>query len=329
MTTSVSERGVITQWEAERGWGSIRLENGTELRFNTNACASGLDCTVGAQVWVAAHVPYVGGQRRATSVQGNARGTLSRLELAKRRAELDQELDDRIMRELGSPLFKGDENVLHVDELLEELGITLRTSFLDDPDETLGFAYTPDVLGCWVPFDPCLIAFGNRDGDVYCFFCHPTLLARGEVPVVYWDHEGNPVKYLAPNFDEFLRKHATSAKRSEWLYQHGYRPTTSAKVPASIVKQGRALLADTTTGDRAFVELYNNCLGNDDAALAVAEELLAYMHGHGWPAPLVARMEKQLTWLEAKCAFEARYAVAKAAIEEAHRAAHPEVYADA
>ncbi len=68
----MSDRGVITEWDLLRAWGAIRLDTGEVLQFDQNACGKGVVCAVGTAIWVAQHVPYVEGQRRATSVQATA-----------------------------------------------------------------------------------------------------------------------------------------------------------------------------------------------------------------------------------------------------------------
>lgn len=320
----MSERGKITEWDPARGWGTIRLDGGAELRFKQTACLDGTPPAVGAVIYVHEQQPYLGTQRRATAISATATPVPG----VRFRAELETELHDRITRELGryfDPRPYG--RVAHFDRVLAQLGVAVNTAALAVDEEPLGVLYEPENLVAATPFDPCFVAFGGRDGDAWGALCYPTLLARGECPIVAWSHDGEPIAFEAPSFAHWLTVRAAAALpdrtvRAAWLADRGIAapapgPTAPleqavraivAGGPPAVSEERGALAAYLTSGPHEHVHRL-------DALIAVYRRL-------DWPAPLVERALVQRASLLA----EEAHAAAVARITREHRAAHPDVY---
>jgi hypothetical protein len=325
----MSEHGVIIEWDEGRGWGAIQLDDGTVVAFNKNACGKGVVCAVDNEIWVAKHVPYIGGKRRATSVQANAEATLTPLDLVKRKSELDEELRQKLNVAYKGFWSRRDERVPHVDGQLAQLGIDVDTTILgDDANETLGVAYQPEKLVARTPFDPCLIAFAGIDSYAWCFFCYPPLLARGEAPVVKWDHDLLTVTFEAATFPHWLAKRAKSNKRASWLAARGFLapdpvPTTAmAKAVHALVIDAGGLYTGGDLPDRLAGLDYTTSAEAD--RLARLDDLLACYRALGWPDVLVRRAEVQRELVVVRRAHDAEVA----RITREHHLAHPDLYPD-
>ncbi len=320
----MSERGTITEWDAARAWGTIRLDRGgPELRFNENACAEGMTCNVGTVVFVFEHVPYIGGQRRATSISPTEVPALTSFERVELRSELDRELTARLIRDVGRSFDPAPfEHVPHIDHVLAQFGIQIATTILDDGEEPLGIAYQPKGLVAWTPFDPCFVAFGGIDGDAWGVLCHPWLLARGEAPIVKWDHEGEPIAFEAATFAHWLAKRATSATRKAWLASRGFlAPGRTSTQP--LAESVRAIVAGNfpaETEERLALDAYVWCDPSD--RLARLDALIAIYRKLRWPAMLIERAEVQRAVVVAQAAHDAEVD----RITREHHAAHPDVY---
>jgi hypothetical protein len=319
----MSDHGRITEWDKDRGWGTIRLDAGTELRFNDNACSDGVTRKVGAEVWVAEHVPYIGGKRRATAVHATAAGRLTPFERVKKKSELDQALTERLIRETGRAFDPGPfERVPHLDRELAKFGIEIDTTILDtDEFEPLGVVYQPEALVAWVPFDPCFVAFAGIDGDAWGVLCHPALLAAGEAPIVKWDHEGEPLAFEAPTFAHWLAKRGSSAKRKAWLAKRGFEPPAPVSTTA-LAKRVRAIvggLPPAMAEERIALDTY---LAERDDRIGRLDVLIAQYRILRWPAMLVRRAEVQRAVLVAQAAHDTEVA----RITREHHLAHPDIY---
>jgi len=96
----MSRRGIIVAFEPLDAVGRILLDDGTEVRFGATGCVD-FTPAIDQVVYVAETMRLPGGVERAKSVHAEPAGTLSRLERAERKAELDAQLAERILRELG------------------------------------------------------------------------------------------------------------------------------------------------------------------------------------------------------------------------------------
>jgi hypothetical protein len=320
----MSECGTITEWDGASGWGTIRLDAGSELRFNRNACSEGVSHEIGAKVWVAAHVPYVGGKRRATAVHATSAAELTPFDRIKKRSELDQVLTERLIRELGRG-FEAEpyERVPHIDRELAQFGIVIDTTVLDtDEHEPLGIVYQPEELVAWTPFDPCFVAFGGIDGDAWGALCYPALLARGEAPIVMWEHTVEPIAFEAATFSHWLAKRASSAKRKTWLAQRGFvaparvSTTALAKDVRAIVDGRWPAIGEERTALAAYLT------SETDERIARLDALIDVYRMLRWPAMIVRRAEVQRGVLVAREAYDGEVA----RIRGEHHRAHPDVY---
>ncbi len=320
----MSERGAIIEWDPARGWGTIRLDRGAELRFKETACLDGTPPAVGAVIYVLEQQPYLGAQRRATAISATATSVPG----VRFRAEVETELHERITRELGryfDPRPYG--RVAHFDRTLAQLGVAVSTMALAADEEPLGVRYEPEELVAAPPFDPCFVAFGGRDGDALGALCHPTLLARGECPIVAWSHEGEPIAVEAPSFAHWLIVRAAAVfpdrvPRAAWLAERGI----TAPAPVATAPLEEAVRAIVAGGPPAVVEerglLAAYLTSRADEHVHRLDALIAVYRRLAWPAPLIERALVQRASLVA----EAAHAAAVARITREHRAAYPDVY---
>jgi hypothetical protein len=325
----MSERGTITEWDAAQGWGSLRLDDGTELRFKHNACADGMTPAIGAVVYVLEHLPYLGAERRATAISPTAIPAPTPFDGVRFRSEVEAELVLRITREVGRFFdSRPHGRVPHFDRVLAELGIAVDTSILDTNEAPL-VLYEPEALGAWTPFDPCFVSFGGSDGDAWGALCHPALLARGEAPIVMWSHDGAPITFEAPTFAAWLPLRAAETESAAWLAARGVIAPAPAPAPTDTLAAAvRAIVAGeppAVAEERAALAAYLGCAWTDwDGRVARLDELIAIYRRLGWPAPLIERAVVQ----RASVVAEGAHAAAVARITREHRAAYPDVYRD-
>ena len=254
------------------------------MRFKHNACEDGVTCAVGAIVFVQEHLPYLGKQRRATSISATPAPTAADAVLFVR---LDRALIDRITREIGRFFDpRPFEGVSHFDRVLAQLGIAVDTSVLAVGEEPLGVIHRPEELVAWTPFDPCFVAFGGRDGDAWGAMCHPALLARGEAPIAHWSHAGAPIRFEAATFAEWAAQRTAARERDDDDDDEpaALPPPPLATAVRAIVAGSPPGLADEQRALAAYLEyLWTDFTREPRRGAGRRTEQLA------WPAVLVER----------------------------------------
>lgn len=329
----MSRRGVIISFDPLDAVGRILLDDGTEVRFGATGCVDFAPAK-GLIVYVAETMRLPGGVERARSVHAGPVGSLSRLERAERKAELQARLDERILRELGASSYETDRRpVPSVRQTLLGCGVPYYDEVLAALDEAMtrdpwshpfSDGWTTTKLVAWAPFDPAFIAFANKDGDALGFFCHPALLARAvPPPVVRFDHETHQLAYVSADLASALK----SKRWRSWWESRGARvpePAPDAKKwPRKLIAlEPPDELGAAVRAERAMVTAILEALF--DPAAAPWAAYLDHLREQQWPEALQARARAQWEDLTAEAAWNARRDQLR---REAWRA-EPEVFAD-
>ena len=244
----MSDVGKITEIEPEDQLGWIEMENGDRVRFGGTACR-GFVPEVGMMVKVLGTRPGYGGTVKATQLEmvKAASGAGPRAVAATASGGAAAAAPPPVAA--APPAPKPRQSLLQVqnagvraDGLLQNL---LGRADMDDALhadlEALHFEVQPQPgaeLGCNNPWVYVVAMDGS--GNAYALYQHPIVAEFPNAPWVFWDHETDHVRYLAPDTGSLLQSLLAEAAAAG-----GPAAAAAPRAQATLVKLG---MPDETTG---------------------------------------------------------------------------------